>query len=186
MTQAPEETAGQQAATGVGGPMGTRAYVALMMGVIGRGLVSLSQVDEEVRKEMAALPAGYTICMKVMGNGPSFAVEVQADGTLRLLKGFTGRATLNAVFKHISHAFLVFSFQEGTARAFANDRLYVDGNISHAIRLVRCLNRMETIILPKFVAEKAIKRYPHIRIGEKFSLATRTYGQLVANFIKGA
>jgi len=182
MSQIPEETA----ATGVGGPAATRAYVALMMGVIGRGLVSLSQVDDEVRKELAALPAGYTICMKVMGNGPAFAVEVQADGTLRLLKGFTGRATLNAVFKHITHAFLVFSFQEGTARAFANDRLYVDGNISHAIRLVRCLNRMETIILPKFVAEKAIKRYPHIRLGEKLSLATRTYGQLVANFIKGA
>ena len=162
------------------------AYVALMMGVIGRSLVSLSQVDEVVRREISALPAGYTICMKVMHGGPSFAVEVQEDGTLRLLKDFQGRATLNAIFKHITHAFLVFSFQEGTARAFANDRLFVDGNISHAIRLVRCLNRMETIILPRFVAERAIKRYPQIRIGEKVSLAGRAYGRLVANFIKGA
>lgn len=169
-----------------GGPSAQRAYVALMMGVIGRGLVSMSQVDDVVRRELAAFPAGYTICMKVMHGGPSFAVEVQEDGTLRLLKDFTGRATLNAVFKHVTHAFLVFSFQEGTARAFANDRLFVDGNISHAIRLVRCLNRMETIILPKFVAERAIKRYPHIRLGEKVSLATRTYGQLVANLFKGA
>lgn len=169
-----------------GGPQAQKAYVALMMGVIGRGLVSLSQVDDEVRRELAAFPAGYTICMTVMHGGPSFAVEVQGDGTLRLLKDVTGRATLNAVFKHVTHAFLVFSFQEGTARAFANDRLYVDGNISHAIRLVRCLNRMETIILPRFVAERAIKRYPHIRLGDKLSLATRTYGQLVANLIKGA
>lgn len=172
---------------GVAGPSAQGAYVALMMGIIGRGLVSMSQVDDEIRRELAAFPAGYTICMKVMGNNaPSFAVEVQADGTLKLLKDFTGRATLNAIFKHMAHAFLVFSFQEGTARAFANDRLYVDGNISHAIRLVRCLNRMETVILPKLVAERAIKRYPHIRLGEKLSLATRTYGQLVVNLIKGA
>ena len=173
-------------ASNTGGTGVQGAYVALMMGVIGRGLVSMSQVDDVVRREVSALPAGYTICMKVMHGGPSFVVEVQADGTLKLLKDFQERATLSAIFKHITHAFLVFSFQEGTARAFANDRLFVDGNISHAIRLVRCLNRMETVILPRFVAERAIKRYPHIRIGEKVSLASRTYGRLVANFIKGA
>lgn len=166
-------------------PSAQKAYVTLMMGIIGRGLVSLSQVDSVVRHEVSGLPAGYTIRMTVMGAGPSFVVEVQQDGTLRLLKDFTGRATLNVVFKHMAHAFLVFSFQEGTARAFANDRMFVDGNLSHAIRVVRCLNRMEAIILPKLVAERAIKRYPQIRLGEKLSLATRTYGRLVANLIKG-
>lgn len=168
-----------------GGPAATRAYVATMMAVIGRGLVAMSQVDDVVRRELSALPVGYTIRMTVMGDGPAFAVEVREDGVLRLLDDASVRCDLNAVFKHIRHAFLVFSFQEGTARAFANDRLYVDGNLSHAIRLVRCLNRMETIILPKVVAERAIKRYPHIRIGEKLSLATRTYGRLVANLFRG-
>lgn len=173
------------AATASGGPGATRAYVATMMAVIGRGLVAMSQVDDVVRRELSALPVGYTIRMTVMGDGPAFAVEVREDGVLRLLDDASKRCDLNAVFKHIRHAFLVFSFQEGTARAFANDRLYVDGNLSHAIRLVRCLNRMETIILPKAVAERAIKRYPHIRFGEKLSLATRTYGQLVANLFRG-
>lgn len=161
------------------------AYVGLMMGVIGRGLVSMSQVDDVVRREISALPVGYTIRMTVMGTGPSFVVEVLDGGALRLRKDFQGRATLNVVFKHMAHAFLVFSFQEGTARAFANDRMFVDGNLSHAIRVVRCLNRMEAVILPKFVAERAIKRYPAIRIGEKISLATRTYGRLVGNLFKG-
>ena len=58
------------------GPVATRAYVSLLMAVIGRGLVSMSQVDDVVRREIAALPAGYTISMKVMPGGPSFAVEV--------------------------------------------------------------------------------------------------------------
>ena len=82
-------------------------------------------------------------------------------------------------------AFLVLSFQEGTARAFANDRIYVDGEVSHAIRLVRCLSRMEVLILPKLVAERAVKRYPAINLGEKINLAARIYGRVATNFLKG-
>lgn len=167
-------------------PLAQAAYVQLMMGVIGRGLVALSQVDDEVKRELAALPAGYTIQMKVIPGGPAFTAEVQVDGTLKLLKDYPGRATLGIFFKHMAHAFMVVSFQEGTARAFANDRMFVDGEISHAIRLVRCLNRMEVLILPKFVAEKAVKRYPAIGTGAKVALAARIYGRLVTNLLKGA
>ncbi|MFP5441415.1 MAG: hypothetical protein ACLGHJ_07985 [Gammaproteobacteria bacterium] len=175
-----------RAAAGGGWPGAAEAYVGLMMGVIGRGLVAISQTDHEVHHELAAFPAGYTIQMRVMPDGPQFTAQVQADGTLKLLKDFTGRATLGVFFKHVEHAMLVFSFQEGTARAFANDRMFVDGEISHAIRLVRCLNRMEALILPEFVAARAVKRYPDVRFGEKLGLATRIYGRLVANLVKGA
>ena len=167
-------------------PLAQAAYVNLMMNIIGRGLVAISQTDHDVHHELSAFPAGYTIQMRVIPNGPVFTVEVQADGTLKLLKDFSGRATLGVFFKHMAHAFLVFSFQEGTARAFANDRMFVDGEISHAIRLVRCLNRMETLILPRFVAERAIKQYPDIGSGEKVALAVRIYGRVVTNLIRGA
>ncbi|MFZ5722860.1 MAG: hypothetical protein ACOY33_04270 [Pseudomonadota bacterium] len=167
-------------------PQAQAAYVQLMIGVIGRGLVAISQTDREVHHELKTFPAGYTIQMRVMPDGPVFTVEVQDDGTLKLRKDFGGRATLGVCFKHMAHAFLVFSFQEGTARAFANDRMFVDGEISHAIRLVRCLNRMEALILPKFVAEKAVKRYPALGAGEKLALAARIYGRVVTNLIKGA
>lgn len=166
-------------------PVGQTAYVSLMMAIIGRGLVSMSEVDPSVREEISAFPAGYTIQMMVMPQGPAFTVEVQENGTLALQKNFTGRANLAVMFKHISHAFLVFSFQEGTARAFANDRMFVDGNIAHAIRLVRCLNRMEAVILPKFIAVLALKRYPNMTIGDKFTAAFRTYSRLVVNLAKG-
>lgn len=162
-----------------------RRYVALMMGIVGRGLVSASQVDEVIRKEVSAFPEGFILQMKVMPNGSAFTAQVQAGGTLKLLKDFQGKPDLCARFKHLSHAFLVLSFQEGTARAFANDRLYVDGDVSHAIRLVRCLTRMEVLILPKLVAERAVKRYPAIQLAEKLSLATRIYGRVASNFLKG-
>lgn len=166
-------------------PEAERAYVGLMMGVVGRGLVSTSHTDDEVRRELSVFPAGYTFQMMVMPAGPAFTTEVQADGTLKLLKDFQGKPDLCVRFKHMAHAFLVLSFQEGTARAFANDRMYVDGEVSHAIRLVRCLSRMEVLILPKLVAERAVKRYPAINLGEKINLAARIYGRVATNFLKG-
>lgn len=161
-----------------------RKYVTLMMGVVGRSLVSASQVDAEIRREIAALPVGYTVQMMVMPGGPSFTTAVTDDHTLRLLRGFTGKADLAVRFKHVTHAFLVFSFQEGTARAFAHDRMYVDGDISDALRVVRCLSRMEVLILPKFVAERAVKRYPTLALAQKINLAARIYLRFVGNLLK--
>lgn len=166
-------------------PEAERLYVTLMMGVVGRGLVSTSHEDAVVRGELAYFPAGYTIQMMVVPNGPAFTTQVQGDGTLTLLPDFSGKPDLCIRFKHMSHAFLVLSFQEGTARAFANDRMYVDGEVSHAIRLVRCLSRMETLILPKLVAERAVKRYPALPMGEKINLASRIYARVAKNFLKG-
>lgn len=166
-------------------PAAERAYVTLMMGVVGRSLVSASQVDDVIHKEVSAYPVGFILQMTVMPNGPSFSAQVQADGTLRLLKNFTGKADLSARFKHMTHAFLVLSFQEGTARAFANDRIFVDGDVSQAIRMVRCLSRMETLILPKLIAKRAVKHYPGIALGAKLALAARIYGHVATNFFKG-
>jgi hypothetical protein len=162
-----------------------RTYVNLMIGVVGRGLVSASQVDDIVRDECKGFPVGFTLQMVVMPSGPSFTAQIQNDGTLKLLKDYAGKVDLCARFKHMSHAMLVLTFQEGVARAFANDRLYVDGDVSYAIRMVRCLVRMEALILPKVVAEPALKRYPVIGLGEKLNLATRIYGRVVTNLLKG-
>jgi len=164
-----------------------RAYVIAMMDIIGRGLVSADAVDPEVQKEIAQFPANFVIQMKVLPAGPGFALRVNADHSLTLLKDFTGKADLDVKFKHLSHAFLVFSFQEGTARAFANDRIVVDGDVSHAIRLVRCLNRMEAIILPAAIARLAVKRYPALSLSlpEKAVKAARIYTLVARNFVTG-
>jgi hypothetical protein len=48
--------------------------------------------------------------------------------------------------------------------------MVADGEVSHAIRMVRCLDKMEALILPKLVAEMAVKRYPKIYpLNEKIS-----------------
>ena len=100
-----------------------RAYVALMMDVIGRGLVSTSFVDEEVQREISGFPVGFYIRMVVLPNGASFTAKVIAGGHLELVKDFAGKADLTVKFKHLSHAFLVFSFQEEIGRASCRERV---------------------------------------------------------------
>lgn len=165
-------------------PTAQKAYVALMMDTIARALISASQVDGELKDEVSGFPDNFILQMIVLPKGSSFTLQVQADKTLKRLDNFTGKPDLSVKFKHLTHAFLVFSFQESTSRAFANDRMIADGEVSYAIRLVRCLNKLESLILPKLVAELAVKRYPtSLALGEKVTKATQIYANVVSSYV---
>jgi len=167
-------------------PAAERAYVTLMMGIVGRALVASSETDPEIRDGLAAYPEGFRIQMTVDPGGPAFTVRCLGDGRVELVADDSEPVDLRVHFKHRTHAFLVLSFQEGSARAFANNRIYVDGDVSHAIRLLRCLSRMETLILPKLVAEHAVKHYPALPLSAKVPLAARIYEHFVLNLVPGA
>ncbi len=163
----------------------TRLYVTLMLEVVGRGLVAASQSDSVMQDELADFAPGTVIQMRVLPQGPQFSVEVLDAGRLRLLKELPAKVDVGVCFKHMAHAFLVLSFQESTATAFAHDRMYVDGDISRALRLVRCLNRMEALILPKLIAKRAVKRYPVISLTQKLDLGRKIYSNLLVDFLRG-
>ncbi|MBD8008371.1 MULTISPECIES: hypothetical protein [Acinetobacter] len=161
------------------------AYVKLMMDVIGRGLVMASQVDEEIKQEVSNFPVNFSLSMKVFPHGPAFVARVTQDKQLELVKNLEKAPDLTITFKHLHHAFLVFSFQESTSQAFANDRMIADGDISNAIRLVRCLNKMEALILPKMVAQLAVKEYPNnLSLKEKLSEASSIYLKIAQSYLK--
>lgn len=162
-----------------------QAYVKLMMDVIGRGLVMASQVDEEIKKEVAQFPANFSLSMKVFPHGPAFIARVTEEKQLELVKSMDTVPDLTITFKHLHHAFLVFSFQESTSQAFAHDRMIADGDISYAIRLVRCLNKMEALILPKIVAQLAVKEYPsNLSLKEKLTEASSIYLKIAQSYLK--
>lgn len=172
-------------------PNAERVYVQIMIDVIARGLVSASHNDPEVKKEIAGFKVGQTLQMIVLPNVAQFTLQVTEEHTFKILpqksssraNSATEKADLIVKFKHVSLAFLVFSFQESTAKAFARDRLVADGDVSDAIRFVRCLNRLEVIILPKIMAKLAVKNYPHdISLTEKISTAAKVYAGVAKTF----
>ena len=161
-------------------------YVKLMMDVIGRGLVMASQVDDEIQQEVSKFPVGFCLSMSVFPDGPAFIAKVTEQHQLELVQHATKKPDLTIKFKHLHHAFLVFSFQESTAQSFANDRMIADGDVSNAIRLVRCLNKMESLILPKQIAELAVKQYPEqLSLKEKLNGAKNIYLKIAQSYLKG-
>lgn len=162
------------------------AYVTTMMQVVGAGLAAAASHDEEVRDELRRIRAGFVMQMTVFPSGPTFTLRVNEDGQAEVLHTFDGRADLVIRFKHVSHAFQVFAFQEGTARAFANDRMVVDGSLADAMVFVRCLNKLQQLILPKLIARNVIKRYSDtLGLGEKLGKATRIYRDAVTTIVRG-
>ena len=160
-------------------------YVKLMMDVIGRGLVMASQVDQEIQQEISKFPANFVLSMNVFPNGPAFIAKVTEDHQLILLSSSDSKPDLTITFKHLTHAYLVFSFQESTAQAFANDRMIANGDLSYAIRLVRCLNKMESLILPKLLAELAVKEYPtQLTLKDKLAGAANIYLKVAQSYFK--
>lgn len=144
-----------------------------------------SQVDEEIKKEVAQFPANFSLSMKVFPHGPAFIARVTEEKQLELVKSMDTAPDLTITFKHLHHAFLVFSFQESTSQAFAHDRMIADGDISYAIRLVRCLNKMEALILPKMVAQLAVKEYPsNLSLKEKLTEASSIYLKIAQSYLK--
>lgn len=158
-------------------------YVRLMMDTIARGLVSSSHIDLEIRQELKGFPKGFIFAMQVYPNQAQFYLQIDEHYQLKRINNPNQKPDLMILFKHIQHAFSVFTFQESTARAFANDRMIADGDLSYAIRFVRCLNRMEALILPKMIAQLAIKNYPQdLSLSDKLKLSSQIYFHIAKSY----
>lgn len=165
-----------------------RLYVELMFQVMGRALQAISEVDSEVQKEAQSLPKGFLFEMMVMPDGSKLIVEHIGEGRFHYHGDSAPRPVdVSIQFKHLAHAFLVMSFQEKTSVAFANDRMLVNGDVSYAVRMTRVLNRLESFILPKIIAKRAVKEYPaNLHLPEKLISAAQIYLKVATHFVQTA
>ena len=152
-----------------------RAYVSLMMRIVGRGLAIASRVDSDTAYELQHLPAEMTVAMRVYPNGPCCLLQHTGTDLSYLGVRDSCDADMEIIFKHLQHAWLLYTFQEDTPTAFARNRIVLDGEVHHATVFNRCLSRLMILILPRLLAERAVKRYPVIALRDKFSLAAAIY-----------
>lgn len=164
-----------------------RQYVTILFDVVSRALVAGSQVDGSLQHEIAQFPVSFRFAMTVFGTDLGFCVQVTEQKTFLIVPLDTQQQVdVNICFKHLRYAFLVLSFQESTAQAFANDRMFVNGDLSSAVRLVRCLNQLESVILPRFVARLAVKEYPkELTLTRKLTLSQKIYRKVVQSYFQG-
>ena len=159
-----------------------RLYVRFMLAFMGHALAKASQSDTMINNALKSLPNGFSFSLRVMPAGPALCMK-KVNGRLKPLSSTTTGQDIQ--FKHLEHAFAALSFQEGTTMAFARERMVVDGDLQASMRLIRCIERLEVMILPKLVALRVIRHYPSLSLGKKLTGACRIYLGVLSGFVMG-
>ena len=161
-----------------------RLYLGILLWFVGRAIQAAARSDRSVRAEFEHLPENFTFGLGVMPRGPFMIVGKTKKGKVRYLGGDPHKYQLDLALKikNIEAGILMFTFQESTAAAVARERLIVDGLTSNACAIVRVLNIVEVYLLPKLIAQLAVKRYPRWRMAQKAWGRTRIYVRTVLGF----
>lgn len=139
-----------------------RLYVAVMLWFMGRAIQAAGRTDREVKEEFDKLPGNFSFTLGIYPDGPYMIVGKNEKGKAKYL-GWNPegkRIPLKMYVKNLEAAMLVFTFRESTSVAFAHGRFLVDGNLTHALGIVKVLGIVEVYLLPKIIAKLAVKRYP--------------------------
>jgi len=139
-----------------------RLYLSIMLWFVGRAMQAAAKVDKGVKKEFESMPTGFRFSLGVSPGGPAMIMEKTDRGQIKYVGSKPGGKPLDLSIKikHLEGAILLFTFQESTATAVAEDRLVVEGDVPQACTVVRILDMVEVLLLPKIVAGLAVKRYP--------------------------
>jgi len=154
-----------------------KAYVAVMLWVVGRAIQAAGRVDKSVKAEFDTLPDGFSFSLGVEPAGPYMIVGKNAKGYPKYGGWKPGgtRIDLKIRIKNIEAAMLLFSFRESTAVATARNRLIVDGDVPSACAVIRMLDIVEVYLLPRMIAKLAVKRYPDWTPWRKYMGRVRIY-----------
>lgn len=163
-----------------------RMLVAAMLPLLGGLIQAGSEVDDVVRREVESLPPDFVFGMSIYGCDLKLRMQRRGSRLVLLDPSDAPPPDLDIVFKHLGIAFLVVSFQESTALAFARGRMVVHGDTALAMRLTRCMDRTEAVTLPGPVAERALKSVPPIPGAERLPLVARYYAAAARRALRGA
>ena len=131
----------------------------IVLVVLYRALKVLSTLDSRVRKEFEALPDNFSVALRIN----------PGDGELRVMKRegklirCTKRDSYDVViaFKGIDSAFKVLTGQIGIARAYAEHRFSLKGDIGTTLGLVRMIDIAEAYLFPRIMTKRILRDVPY-------------------------
>lgn len=134
---------------------GKRAVCAVVLFVLARALDVLAQRDAQVRREVAALGDGFTMRLEAGPGGPRLCVRLE-NGRVRRVKD--ARADVTIAMKSLDAAFLLMTGVIGVAQAYAQHRFTLQGDITRAMPVVRCVDIAERYLFPWAWARRILRR----------------------------
>ncbi len=141
-----------------------KIYCSIIMLVLGWFIPNIACRKESVRDEVRAFPNDFTCRLGVWPDGPSVSFLRKGDRLVKFKPGsITKGADLSVMLKSIDAAWLMFTFQESTCTAEANNRLIAEGELPHVCTFIRLMDKVEILLLPRFIAKRAVKKWENVK-----------------------
>lgn len=128
---------------------------AIILKFLYHGLRILYRHDERVKNDLDRIDKNTIIRLACSSDGPSLKVISTGNGILKCAD--TQLPDININFKDISFAFSVFTGQTGIAESFSKHMMYVTGDFSKIMSLVRCMEHAERYLFPSFITRRILK-----------------------------
>ena len=128
----------------------------IVLFVLYRGIKVLAREDSRIMREFQSWPDGLTVVLETSYNGPSISLQKKGDRLVRV--PHSQNADIWITFRSIDAAFLVLTGQIGVARAYAEHRFMLSGDISQTMSIVRCIDIAESYLFPRLMTRRILRK----------------------------
>ncbi len=135
-------------------------YARVALALVGKAFAAAHRVDPVVRRELSRLGPGGVFALRVHPSGPGAALRLGADEKLRYLGYGPAKPDVLMCFANLGAALKVLTFRANALEVYAKNGFTVSGDLPTTMAVIRALGVVETLLLPRFVARKVLKR-PH-------------------------
>ncbi len=143
----------------------------LVFGILAKGILACSKLDERVSKEITTWEEGFTVMLSA--SAETRTIIGIRDGALRVLEtDDNSTETLEIAFKSPEKAIKVCIGHSGLSDAYAQHAFVLKGDIFKCMSLVRIVNIVENYLFPAFITRKVLKQRP-----PKLVSSFRVYGK---------
>lgn len=113
-------------------------------------------LDTNIEKEIKDWKENMQIEIKTCENGP-FLILKKSNNQIKRIKRNDTKSDISIQFKSLDSAFLMLTGRLGVAKAYAEHRFILKGDISEAMSFVRCVDIIESYLFPRVITKRILK-----------------------------
>lgn len=164
-----------------------RKVVKLILSVLGQGIRVCRNFDEEVRAEFDLLPENFVLIIGIWGSRHPLILQSRKDGVHRIHESVSSLVKKLSVpqvisrrvsleqpqetrmleirFKSVEAPWRMVTAKVSSSQAYARHDLLIKGEITKAMQMLRCIERVESYLFPKSIAKRVLP--PQLKIPQK-------------------
>lgn len=128
----------------------------IVMLVLYRAIKVLAREDSRIMNEFLTWKDGLTVALEASPDGTAIYMQ-KYDDKLKRIKACSN-VDIRIIFRSVDAAFLVLTGQMGVARAYAEHRFMLNGDICQTMSLVRCIDIAESYLFPRLLTKRILRK----------------------------